>query len=72
MTPETGINGVKNFAESIRAGIAATEFPGVGHVTCSLGVAQWQPGETFEAFSSRADMALYEAKKTGRNRVCTG
>ena len=72
MTPETGINGVKNFAESIRAGIAATEFPGVGHVTCSLGVAQWKPGETFEAFSSRADMALYEAKKTGRNRVCTG
>lgn len=72
MTPETGINGVKHFAESVRAGIAATEFPGVGHVTCSLGVAQWKPGETFESFSSRADVALYEAKKAGRNRVCTG
>jgi diguanylate cyclase (GGDEF)-like protein len=72
MTPETGINGVKHFAESVRAAIATTGFPGVGHLTCSLGVAQWKPGETFEDFSSRADLALYDAKKAGRNRVCIG
>lgn len=72
LTPETGIEGVQNFAESVREWVAATEFPEVGHVTCSLGVAQWKPGETFEIVCSRADAALYEAKKTGRNRVCSG
>jgi diguanylate cyclase (GGDEF)-like protein len=72
MAPETDLEGVQNFAESVRERVAATEYPGVGHVTCSLGVAQWKPGETFEVFCSRADVALYEAKKTGRNRVCIG
>lgn len=72
MTPETGIEGVQTFAESVREWVAAAEFPGVGQVTCSLGVAQWKPGETFEIFCSRADVALYEAKENGRNRVCTG
>lgn len=72
MAPETGIEGVRNFAESVREWVAAAEFPGVGHLTCSLGVAQWNPGETFEVLCSRADVALYEAKKMGRNRVCVG
>lgn len=72
MTPETGRDGAQNFAESVREWVAAAEFPGVGHVTCSLGVAQWKRGETFEAVCSRADVALYEAKESGRNRVCVG
>ena len=38
-------------------------------VTCSFGVAQWQHGDTIDRLLRRADMALYEAKKTGRNRV---
>lgn len=72
MTPETGSEGAQNFAESVREWVAAAEFPGVGHVTCSFGVAQWKPGETFEVVCSRADAALYEAKENGRNRVCVG
>jgi two-component system, cell cycle response regulator len=38
-------------------------------VTCSVGVADWQPGDSIEALLRRADAALYEAKRTGRNRV---
>jgi len=38
-------------------------------VTISLGVAQRQPGETGEALMGRADTALYEAKRQGRDRV---
>jgi len=38
--------------------------------TCSAGFAAWRPGESAEAVLARADTALYEAKETGRNRVC--
>ena len=38
-------------------------------VTCSVGVAEWEPGDTIDILLRRADMALYEAKRTGRNKV---
>jgi len=37
--------------------------------TCSVGVAEWLPGEPGEAAVRRADESLYEAKRSGRNRV---
>jgi diguanylate cyclase len=43
----------------------------VGTVTASFGVAQLQLGESKEAFISRADSKLYEAKLAGRNRVAS-
>ncbi|PPU27360.1 MULTISPECIES: ligand-binding sensor domain-containing diguanylate cyclase [unclassified Xanthomonas] len=39
------------------------------HVTCSIGVAWFQPGETLEQLLARADAALYAAKRSGRNRI---
>jgi diguanylate cyclase (GGDEF)-like protein len=38
-------------------------------VTCSIGVTEWEPGDTIDALLRRADVALYEAKRSGRNRV---
>jgi PleD family two-component response regulator len=38
-------------------------------VTFSAGVTQFRPGETLEAALERADEALYEAKRRGKNRV---
>jgi diguanylate cyclase len=38
-------------------------------ITFSAGVAAWRPGEAVEAVLARADGALYEAKRTGRNKV---
>jgi diguanylate cyclase len=38
-------------------------------VTFSAGVTQWKSGESFEHLASRADGALYEAKRSGRDRV---
>ncbi len=37
--------------------------------TVSAGVALWQRGEPLEALFERADRALYQAKRKGRNRV---
>lgn len=39
-------------------------------VTFSAGVTAWRPGETLDAALERADEALYEAKRTGKNRTC--
>lgn len=38
-------------------------------LTCSLGVSEWQRNDTIDRMLKRADMALYEAKLAGRNRV---
>lgn len=40
-----------------------------GEVTLSIGVASGQPGDTLESLRHSADVALYEAKSAGRNRV---
>ncbi|HVL97382.1 MAG TPA: GGDEF domain-containing protein, partial [Solirubrobacteraceae bacterium] len=36
---------------------------------CSVGIAQWRRGEPIEATFTRADRALYEAKRGGRGRL---
>lgn len=38
-------------------------------VTASFGMAQYQIGDTLEKLIDRADQALYQAKKSGRNNV---
>lgn len=59
-------------AERLRTRLAALSFPtesGEMSVTCSFGVALWQPGKTVDQLLKRADAALYRAKNSGRNRV---
>jgi diguanylate cyclase len=50
--------------------IAKDTMRPIGVVTLSAGVAQMQSGESSTALLARADHALYEAKNTGRDRVC--
>ena len=42
----------------------------IGPVTLSAGVAQLHSGESSTTLLARADHALYEAKNTGRDKVC--
>lgn len=41
----------------------------IGQVTISAGVAGYRAGESAAALMERADRALYEAKRTGRDRI---
>jgi predicted signal transduction protein with EAL and GGDEF domain len=60
-------------AEIVRAACAANRFESEGvapQITLSIGVAAQAPwGANPRALLSRADAALYQAKREGRNRV---
>jgi diguanylate cyclase (GGDEF)-like protein len=56
-------------AEHVRQAVENTVFGGPAHVTVSIGIAEYQPGESGDSLLARADDALYEAKRTGRNCV---
>ncbi len=56
-------------AEKIRARVMQHDFPQIGSVTCSFGVAQFYMDDTAETFIKRADDAMYAAKQAGKNRV---
>ncbi len=57
-----------NTAEKLRAIIEDLEPSGL-HVTASFGVALLRPEDSYETAFGRADMAMYEAKRAGRNCV---
>ncbi len=40
-----------------------------GGMTCSAGIAAWEPGDTLPMLLARADAALYDSKRAGRNRT---
>lgn len=69
----SGIGEGRAFAEQARKAFAAASIDGVsGHqpITASFGVTELQRGDSLSELLRRADVALYDAKKGGRNRVC--
>ena len=67
LLPETDLTGGITFAERIRQIIEFHQFEGVLQITASFGVADLKVDG--QDLMHRADSALYDAKKQGRNRV---
>ncbi|MEE4304298.1 MAG: GGDEF domain-containing protein, partial [Wenzhouxiangella sp.] len=69
LLPGTGVEGAERLAGTIKRTLATQlEGPG-GPVTASMGVAELEPAEPVRQWLSRADEALYRAKREGRDRV---
>lgn len=72
LLPDTTLDVAKQVAERLRQHVAQYEMKDVGHITLSLGVAHCQSGSAdINAAIKRADEALYQAKRQGRNQVST-
>jgi len=69
--PETTISGGLILLERIRRQAEKLSIPGVDNPTISCGLTQWNPAppDSPQTIMERADTALYEAKRTGRNKV---
>jgi len=64
----SSIENLYKISENIRKRIEGELFEEVGSLTCSFGITLYN-NEAIEATIERADKALYEAKRSGRNRV---
>lgn len=75
LLPDTPLGGAKHVAEKIRATVEKCRIKRadsneiVANIHVSLGVASYRDGESASEFVARADSALYESKRQGRNRV---
>ncbi|MCF2846303.1 MULTISPECIES: diguanylate cyclase [unclassified Pseudoalteromonas] len=72
--PQTELDDAKSFSERLRAGVEALkiDISNDNHinVTGSFGVTLINADDNIETAIERADEAMYQAKKSGRNRVC--
>ncbi len=73
LMPQTDTAAALTVAENIRNRIERSHFKHKGErvpITASCGIAEFGPEDTPEAVCNRADAALYQAKRDGRNRCC--
>jgi diguanylate cyclase (GGDEF)-like protein len=67
--PSSDLQGAERVAERVRKIICKRAFREIYTISASVGVAEYQHGETVLQLLERADNALYQAKSDGRNRV---
>lgn len=73
--PNTALRSAVSLAEQIRRSVFTRELvmretrEPLGRITLSIGVALVRAGDTVQTVLGRADVCLYAAKRSGRNRV---
>lgn len=73
MLPNTPLTEAQQVLTRLQRSLTAGLFMHEGKsvfVTFSAGVTLYRPGERLDEALDRSDMALYEAKRTGKNRTC--
>lgn len=66
--PETNNKQAGLVAEKICQNFRNSRFDVIGNITVSIGVASYTKDEPIEDWFKRVDLALYQAKQTGRDR----
>lgn len=69
LLPHTPLTSAEEIAKRIQKSINEYKFDIIQHVTVSIGVVEYREGESDIEMFKRADIALYEAKHSGRNKV---
>lgn len=72
LLPVTDLEGAFEAGERLRSELTRRPFVWQGEardITFSVGVCQWRVGESLESCVQRADTAMYQAKRAGKNRV---
>ena len=68
--PGADIDTALKIVDDLRKEIEKVNFKAIGSITCSIGLTQLKNDDTIDDILIRSDEALYEAKETGRNKVC--
>ncbi len=68
--PRTDEDGAYMLGERVRSSVESAGLLPASKVTVSVGVAELLAEDSVDSLVERADSALYEAKRRGRNRVC--
>ena len=74
LMPGTALDEAQQALQRLQRALTASLFMHEGEdvfVTFSAGVTVWREGESLQTTLARADEAMYEAKRTGKNRCCT-
>lgn len=69
LLPHAGRDALPALCGHLRARVAAELAAGDAPITVSIGAAALEPDETAAGWLARADAAMYEAKRRGRDRV---
>lgn len=71
LCPETSHEDSMQLAERLRRSVYAQDYATKQPQSISMGVASFRDGDTLDSLLVRSDQAMYLAKESGRNRVCS-